>query len=431
MLRKILITISIASMLLLVNSASAISLYSAVHMALTSHPTVHSREALYAASIKRVREAFGAYLPTADLTGGYGREYANNPSTRAVDNNGNLLTRKEGQLDVRETVFDGGLRHHAYVEQKDNMHASRFDLLEQDNTIAYSAAEAYLNIIRQRRDIEVLKDDVDSHRRMLKNIKRKLSAGAGRKSELQLSRSRLASALNRLYEGYSNLETLKATYKNIVGTDAPEYMLMPHRKLTLPRNLTQAIALAYHVNPTVNAANMEFHASKERIGVANAAYYPTFFINLDGRESDDLNGVPGFNRNYQAMLRMTYNLYRGGSDTAAKEAALEESNSAFFDKLATMRDTRENVTATWQQLHYLQVRLPYLREHSEQSLLVWQSYLREFEIGHRSLFDLLNAASEYYRAKIAYIDGQFANLILRYQLLSEIGNLVSQLQHLY
>ena len=46
--------------------------------------------------------------------------------------------------------------------------------------------------------------------------------------------------------------------------------------------------------------------------------YRRFEVEVGGNLTEDLNGVEGHDDDLTAMIRMRYNLYRGGSDSARK-----------------------------------------------------------------------------------------------------------------
>ena len=65
--------------------------------------------------------------------------------------------------------------------------------------------------------------------------------------------------------------------------------------------------------------------------------------------------------------------------------------------------------------------LMYLKQHRDESLVVSNAYVKQFQLGQRTLFDLLNAQAEYYEASIRYIDGQYNLKVGSYRLLANHG----------
>lgn len=69
-----------------------------------------------------------------------------------------------------------------------------------------------------------------------------------------------------------------------------------------------------------SSAGADVKAAEYQREAAKFSYYPRFDLELGYGNNKNLDGVKGDNDEKYAMLRMRYNLFRGGSDMARAQA---------------------------------------------------------------------------------------------------------------
>lgn len=404
----------------------AYTLSDAVFKTLHTHPDIIGTKFAAAASSEEISEARGGLFPSLDVSAGIGREYSNNPATRAARRGSTTFTRRESEFFMRQLLFDGGNVLGTMRQRQFDYDAARNRISEAKERLAFDAAFAYLEILRNRQVLAVRELDVKAHRDLLTKVDMRMKAGAGRKSEVALAMSRLALSEARYEQTQGDLDNSRDTFMKVIGDSAPGMMLDPGLATDLPANLDQAQHCALLTNPTIHVLSAEAAASGAAIGVARSAFFPIFTLDLSATNNNNLDGVPGLNEDAQAMLRMTYNLIRGGSDLAAYKAAKLREQAALEELENVKRDVNEDVAFAWNDMQTAQNRIPFLLKHRNKSLDVYDAYVKQFKLGQRTLFDLLNAQSEYYDARVNYINGRFEQKINSYRVLASIGSLVAR-----
>jgi adhesin transport system outer membrane protein len=133
------------------------------------------------------------------------------------------------------------------------------------------------------------------------------------------------------------------------------------------------------------------------------------------------------NNDAYAMLRLKYNLYNGGTDKArvAERRIQEMEASEIMNR--TRRQVEESTRLSWNSLLTSSDRLPKLKAHADATEQTRDAYAKQFNIGQRTLLDLLDSENELYTARSNYIDGQYVELFARYRLLADMGKLVEAL----
>src|SRR5436190_948221 len=95
------------------------TLNDAVQQALLSHPDVLLNTSKTLTAKQATTKALGAFFPTVDLAGGFGREYSKNPTTTALEDTNHItLNRTESSIELRQNLFAGGAIAYEYKRAK-------------------------------------------------------------------------------------------------------------------------------------------------------------------------------------------------------------------------------------------------------------------------------------------------------------------------
>ena len=106
-------------------------------------------------------------------------------------------------------------------------------------------------------------------------------------------------------------------------------------------------------------------------------------------------------------LSLRYNLYNGGSDLATirRFDELLKQAEATLDK--TSRELAQAVRISYNDINSSQRQLPQLDQHRRSARIMEAAYRQQFEVGRRSLLDLLDAQNEAFQAERAYVNALF------------------------
>ena len=222
---------------------------------------------------QQLQQAQAGYRPTIDLIGGYGRETSDNVSTRRAG--GDIsLTRRETGLSLSQMLFDGfevknSVNKHQYL-----VNSAAYKVQESSENIALLAAEVYLEILRRRQLVELSKDNVVIHQKILDQIRTLAIGGAGRQADVQQSSSRLALAKSSLVNAQGNLRNTEITYRRITG-ELPDALTQPDftsLETTLPQSETKALEIALNSHPALQMAYAELEAAQAAHQQANSTF---------------------------------------------------------------------------------------------------------------------------------------------------------------
>jgi adhesin transport system outer membrane protein len=413
-----------------IGSASAESLREAIEKTLRTSPDVQIEAARRLAAEAALDQARGGYLPRVDLMLGKGKQQANNPTTRAsygdvaVDQN-----RYDRTLTLSQMLFDGFGTSSEVERNRARTESASHKLAFASDQAALKAIEAYLEVLRQEEVIRLTKENLDVHLRTQDQISLRASSGVGRKSDLDQINARVALSRANLTAAEANLVIAKVNYKLVVG-DMPGELSLPKPPDIglLPKSADEAVLVALGSNRVLQSAKADWESAQAQHRAAKAPYYPRFDLEL-GKQNNELVSPADRSRDENAyiMLRMRYNLFRGGADMAR---AAETRNLAWEAQEVMLRAERQLEQSTrlsWNAFRSAVDRLPDLRKHADSSRLTREAYSKQFSLGQRTLLDLLDTENEYYTANVNFVNGQYVEIFSRYRVLADTGMLLDAL----
>lgn len=407
---------------------AAIELRQAIEQALLNSPEV--REGVYQrlSSDEQLNQAEAGFLPNVDLTGGIGYEHTDSPGTRLGSNDQDLLRRELGFL-LRQMLFDGFTTQSEVDRQQARVAANAEQLLGTAHSIALRSIEAYFDLVRYRRLKWFAEDNLRTHKRIQDQVRLRSEAGVSRKSDLDQVNARVALAEASLIAAEANVADAETTYTRVIGQAAPIELAVPEQPPTaLPDSLAAALDRAIAANPVLRSARADIEEAVAQNRVAQGQRFPRLDLELAGNLNDNIDGVEGRNDDLSAMLRVRYNLFDGGADRARIRQTAHEINQAKEVRNRTRRELEESLRLAWTALQSTRRQLGYLTERVKFSEATRDAYLRQFNIGQRTLLDLLNTENDVFQARQSLINTRRDQRVAHYRILADLGELLTALE---
>ena len=104
---------------------------------------------------------------------------------------------------------------------------------------------------------------------------------------------------------------------------------------------------------------------------------------------------------------MTYNIINGGSDAAAVHQYREKMYRSVDLKDKAAGDLRQTIAIALTKIQMIASSCSILISHYKSMERVREAYHDQFNIGKRTLLDLLDTENEYYQARRAFYNGFF------------------------
>ena len=164
--------------------------------------------------------------------------------------------------------------------------------------------------------------------------------------------------------------------------------------------------------------------AKMMLDKSKAYYYPTVDLEASINFNSNLGANEGKDDSYKGMIYLKYNIFNGFSDQINKEKYLLKINQEILKKEKLKRDIIEKINLAWAANKKLQQQLKYLKAYTASSLKTLKLYAKEYDLGRRSLLDLLTSQNEYINSKAQIIIVKYSILESKFRILDATGTLV-------
>lgn len=420
------LSVSLTLSLLAMSSAYAATsgtLPDAIEKAILRNPEVLARLHDYQASDAERDVARGAFFPRVDLQGYTGRERRDTPTSLPSSYN-----RPGYQLQLRQILFDGFATRND-VKRLGFARATRyFELLGTTDETAYEAARAYLDVLRYRELSALAQENWAIHKETVDQIERRVKAGVGRRVDLEQAFGRLALAQSNWLTENSNLHDVSQRFQRIVGESPADQLETPPAfadKLPAEKDvLKQAIG----DNPSFRAAVANIRASRANIDVQRANNLPTVEFRASTGMDRNLLGVTGDTNTSALQVLMNWNLFKGGADEARIRQSHEQHYNATDLRDKACRDIRQQTAIAWNDVRKLKEQQGYLDQHQLSTEKARDAYRQQFDIGQRSLLDVLNTENELFEAKRASTRARYDLIQAQLRVLTQTHRILPTVQ---
>ncbi|MEN4829809.1 TolC family outer membrane protein [Pseudomonas sp. P39-UII1] len=393
----------------------------AMQKALEVHPEVQAGVNARVAADYQVRAAKGGYLPRVDVTAGYGREGTDSPSTA---NRWETMNRGESAIRLRQMVFDGFATSSEVGRQQATANARAYSLMGTSERTALDVAQVYLDVLSRREMVRLAEENLRNHERILDQIKLRTSRGVGRLADLDQAEARLAQARNNLITEQTNLADANTNFLSVVG-QMPDELSAPAPFIDLlPATLDEARAQMVESSPVLRSAESDIAAAEKQYDAAKSSFYPRFDAELGRTADNNVDGTVGHNNEWQAMLRMNFNLYAGGSNKADLESKSYLANQALDIRNNALRQLNEELGLAWNAQENANAQVPIAQQYVDHSNRVRSAYQQQFSLGERTLLDLLDSENETFTAQRRLVEVKNIQLFTQYRIKATIGQLL-------
>ncbi len=403
-------------------------LVEAAQKAVESNPQVQARWHAFLAAVEERSVAQGGLLPQIDLNATLGRER----KVAAPGAGGNFGTYNfaTAELNLRQMIFDGGLTPNEIKRLGHAQLTRYYELLEVSEQVALAAVQAYADVVSARELVEAAKENYVIHKQTAMQVDERFRAGVGRGADSEQANGRLALAESSLLSELTKLNDANARYLNVLG-EVPSPALRPlpdpFKLGTMPKTILDALIFGLPSNPALNAAVENARAKEAEVSAKQSAFMPRLDARAYANRGNNSGGYRGSSHTEGVQLALSYNIYRGGSDVARTQQAQALRDQSLDLKEKACRDARQTLTIAYHDVKSLNEQLGYLDQHRLSTEKAREAYRSQFDIGQRTLLDLLDTQNEFFAASQAYISARYKQVAAQARTLAGSGQLVSTL----
>jgi adhesin transport system outer membrane protein len=407
-------------------AAEPFTIHDAIVQAVQSHPGVGEAAANRRATETELRQNQSTLLPQVRLEarGGWNRWNQRDATPPGPAGNAQRLWGDSQAVVVRQLLFDGFTSINEIWRQASRVDAAAARVHERTELIALDAVNAYVEVTRFTRIVSVAETNVAEHRKILTNVRARFQGGRAGEGDLEQAQERVAAAEAQLAQYRRNLDEARAMYRSAVGLE-PFNLRSPSRLPRLPKSRDEALAIALTENPTIKAAKADADAARYAFRSTDGTLSPT--VTLEGRadRNYNMNLVTGHTTNQSGMMVFSWDVFRGGQDSWRRTEMSERYIEQTQRYARLQREAFSSVDKAWGARTITNDQVAALQRQIDSDRKVISAYTKEYEIGNRSLIDLLNANNQLFGALVGLESARGVAVYADYQLLAFTGKLLA------
>ena len=410
---------------LLAEMASAEDLITIYYEAARTNPEL----AAVAASLEAVREsrpqAIAGLLPVLDVNGAVERQRL---KTFNESQPTNKTTSKLASLDLIQPLF----RYDRWIQlkQSDSEIASaevEYAAAQQD--LMLLVAERYFGVLDAQDNLEFIKAEKSAIGRQLEQATQRFEVGLIAITDAKAAQARYDLSVSGEIRALSEVTEAKDALREVVGTFYDQLTsLKPDLELARPNpsKVDAWVDKAVQQNLRVLAAQATTETARQEMRIQRAGHLPTLDLNANTSYVDrEFGGVVPQKRHDSAIgVRLNIPLFKGGAVNSrtrearsrfeeAQKLLQQQKRSAEFDT----RNAYRGILTDIAQVNALAKSL----ESTEVAIAAEEA---GFEVGTRTIVDVLDAQRENFLARLNYARARYLYVLDQLRLKRAVGNLL-------
>jgi outer membrane protein, adhesin transport system len=409
-------------------SANAMTLQEAVQQAIATNPDIGVVASNREAVDQELRQARGLYLPQVDVAAGIGLESFNDSTSRASGGDYEDTVRRESSITLQQRLFDGFEAGATVEREMARVESAANRVLENSSVLALDAIGAYLEVLRQRDLVRLAEDNVGYHGQVLGAQRQRLEGGGGSEADVDQTEGRASRARNTLVTTLQDLRVAEAIFTRIIGSFPGNDLSYPEFPAgSLPGALDDAVSLAVRNNNTTKIFEADVRTAEAEIELSEVPMYPAITLEAQSEYNDGTSALDTYEFNNQVMVRVRWNIFRGGIDRAARQEALFRLSESKNRRYASVLESQQEMRRSWFELEAARDSIDALEDARDFNRSTLGAYEQQFEVAQRTLLDVLDAENELFVAEGQLITAQTNEQLASYRILAVGGQLLETL----
>ena len=412
----------------LAQSAGVITLEEAVKVAVNSNPEIAQAQYNTEAIQFERKQAQGLYAPRVDLDASAGIRHLNNVSRRGLNIADETLYPRSVGGQAEWVALDFGRRRGELMRQSARVDGASLRVVERSEFIALQVSRQYLDLLLQQRILAASQDNVAFHQTLVGDLTTGVNQGSISIADQQQAEERLQAALVRQTEAEQGVAEAQISLRRLSGLDISQAKLPGTLVEQMPASVDEAVGLARTNNPLVREAEADVDAAHGLADSAKGDLYPRVGVQVNGHYGGDIDGFRGETKDVQANAFLRWNVFDGGINRAKYQEMVRRASQARYRLYDVSRQAEEDVRKAWTSLQTQTVITGQLDKQSRVSDDLLLSYRSQFNVGRRSLLDVLDAQNTRYNVQVRLESARFSQMFARYQTLAASNRFLTALQ---
>lgn len=377
--------------------------------------------------LDRAKRGFG---PKVDIeaAGGYG--VMNDSTTRDEDKQYGMYPHLRLSATLVQPIWDGFATRSRVRSAQSTLDSVKHRVFDNATSLSLDGIIAHINLMRCRALVQLAQDNLTIHERILSMAEARTNVGADTAADTTQAHSRHQRAISTLEEQKDALRVAEDTFTRLTGLPASSPLATVSMPPEVFSNANDCYNEAEKENPKAKAYMADIRAERAEHELAESAFYPTFNLEAGPSYSDYPVYAARDERwygSFDIMLTMRWNIFNSGADLAewkASSARIREARQLYLDFLD---DLRLDVDTTWSNYLAAQQQYKHYTKAIEYNKFTLNAYNEQFQIGRRTLLDVLDSENELYNSSTQAETARANILIGAYRLLALTGTMLPKM----
>jgi adhesin transport system outer membrane protein len=410
---------------LLLGTLQAQNLKTTISEVISTNPIIQERLNNYKATQKDISSAESGYYPKLDLNLGAGIEKNHKSDANSVVTQDQSFNVYQNSLKYTHNLFTGFSTMYLVKEEEYRTLSAAYSYIEKVNNTSFDALNSYLEVMKNQDLLLTAQENVRIDEEIFSKVQKLYDAGLTTLSEVNKIESSLALAKSNLVVQENTILDVSYNLQRILGRQLdPSKMNKPTIDVAFPNTREDALSFAIKNNPSLLVSDFNIKLAQATKKEKQSVFYPKIDIEVSQSMNKNLSGIAGGDDRFRAMAYLSYNFFNGFADTAALQKSATQVQQEVESKNTLNRQVIESLNLAWNANIKLSEQLEYLRDYKEFSGKTLKLYAKEYDLGRRSLLDLLSAQNDFIKAKEQIVSTEYSLLYAKYRILDAMGLLV-------
>lgn len=378
--------------------AVPLNLREVIQSAVASHPALQSQQRLLESARADVSTARQQFLPTPSV----GVEKINSTPTDVLyRGNANLQTYR-----LQQPLWTGGRLTAGLEKAQAQAEAAEAGVSDAAIQLSLRAVQAWSEWYSATLKLTAVNASVQTHQRLIQQVKRRVDEGAAAPAELVLTKGRLAQTVSTQQAIVTQVRAARLKVSQLMGLTIKEDATPQESLKFEPENLALLETQALDHAPVLRKLQAQQQAQKAEIRERKADLMPEIYLRVEHQRSQYDSAVMssvGVNRAY---FGLSSRFGAGLSNITQQESLNKRLESIEADTEAVKRNLSEQIQTDYEMWSSLKTRIPELELAMQATRKTAEAWDRQFLAGRKSWMEVMNTARELMQAELELVDAQ-------------------------
>ncbi len=327
------------------------------------------------------------------------------------------------QLQADYPIYTSG-RHRLGVDiAESQLSAQHQGLSDQRSETILNTVMVYTDVLKKKAILELRQKTMANLQRSLYESKRRFDVGMITRADLAQVLAQVAQGQADITQAQSNLTVSEAQFYQVTGT-TPDNLVAIKQLPAIPNGLDEILAQTKN-HPALMRAKYEMQAAEKQYALTKRELWPTVMLTSRAGKQDEASYIGSESNNYMVGVQLNVPLYDDGLNRANVKKAQADIDLAQQKIRSLELDLNKRTRTTYAQLQTIRQNKDALANAIEAASIAFVYTRKEFDVGTKTTFDLLNTEQKLLDAQTQKTVNDQDEVVFVYQLLDQMGRLNS------